>query len=84
MSKLGEIIDIKHNLEQTRKAYTPAHKIMVPSAYKESCKHKQQPQGFLQQFWEKAPGQNWEKIIDLMSKLGEIIDIKHNLEQNLS
>ena len=26
-------------------------------------------QGFIQQFWEKAHGQNWEKIIDLMSKL---------------
>ena len=21
-------------------------------------------QGFIQQFWEKAPGQNWEKMID--------------------
>ena len=29
-------------------------------------------QGFFQQFWEKAPGQNWEKMIDLASKLGEI------------
>ena len=29
-------------------------------------------QGFFQQFWEKAPGQNWEKTIDLTSKLGEI------------
>ena len=37
-----------------------------------------QVQGFIQQFWEKAPGQNWGKIIDLMSKLGKIIDIKHN------
>ena len=26
----------------------------------------------------KGPGQNWEKIIDLMPKLGKIIDIKHN------
>ena len=27
----------------------------------------------------KAPGQNWEKMIDLISKLGEIInDIEHN------
>ena len=31
-------------------------------------------QGFFQQFWEKAPGQNWEKMIDLTSKLGEIND----------
>ena len=23
--------------------------------------------GFFQQFWEKAPGQNWEKMIDLTS-----------------
>ena len=28
-------------------------------------------QGFFQQFWEKAPDQNWEKMIDLTSKLGE-------------
>ena len=25
----------------------------------------------------KAPGQNWEKVIDLTSKLGEIKDIEH-------
>ena len=35
-------------------------------------------QGFFQQFWEKAPGQNWGKMIDLTSKLGEINDIEHN------
>ena len=35
-------------------------------------------QGSFQQFWEKAPGQNWEKMIDLTSKLGEIKDIEHN------
>ena len=35
-------------------------------------------QGFFQQFREKAPGQNWEKMIDLTSKLGEINDIEHN------
>ena len=35
-------------------------------------------QGFFQQFWEKAPGQNWEKIIDLTAKLGEINDIENN------
>ena len=35
-------------------------------------------QGFFQQFWEKAPGQNWEKTIDLTAKLGEINDIEHN------
>ena len=35
-------------------------------------------QGFFQQFWEKAPGHNWEKMIDLTSKLGEINDIEHN------
>ena len=34
-------------------------------------------QGLFQQFWEKAPGQNWEKVIDLTSKLGEIDDIEH-------
>ena len=35
-------------------------------------------QGFFQQFLEKAPGQNWEKMIDLTAKLGEINDIEHN------
>ena len=33
------------------------------------------------QFWEKAPGQNWEKMMDLTAKLGEINhnnDIEHN------
>ena len=36
-------------------------------------------QGFFQQFWEKALGQNWEKMVDLTSKLGEINDIEHNM-----
>ena len=35
-------------------------------------------QGFFQQFWEKAPGQNWEKMINSTSKLGEINDLEHN------
>ena len=35
-------------------------------------------QGFFQQFGEKAPGQNWEKMIDLTSKLGETNNIEHN------
>ena len=30
------------------------------------------------QFWEKALGQNWEKMIHLTAKLGEINDIEHN------
>ena len=35
-------------------------------------------QGLFQQFWEKAPGQNWEKKkINLTSKLGEINDTEH-------
>ena len=28
--------------------------------------------GLFHQFWEKVPGQNWEKVNDLTSKLGEI------------
>ena len=32
-------------------------------------------QGFFQQFWQKAPGQNWEKMIHLTAKLG---DKEHN------
>ena len=35
-------------------------------------------QGFFQQFWEKAPGQNWEKMIKITSKLGEINNKEHN------
>ena len=35
-------------------------------------------QGFFQQFWEKAPDQNWEKMIELTAKLWEINDIEHN------
>ena len=35
-------------------------------------------QGFFQQFWEKAPGQNWGKISELTAKLGEINDIEHD------
>ena len=33
---------------------------------------------FFQQIWEKAPGQNREKMIGLTAKLGEINDIEHN------
>ena len=35
-------------------------------------------QGFIQQFLEKAPCQNWEKLIDLTSKLEKVNDIEHN------
>ena len=42
---------------------------------KDPCMEKR---GFFQQFWEKASGQNWEKMIDLTPKLGEINDIEHN------
>ena len=31
---------------------------------------------------EKAPGQNWEKMIDLTSKWGEINSIEHNKGRN--
>ena len=33
---------------------------------------------FFQKFWEKAPGRNWEKMIDLTSNFGEINYIEHN------
>ena len=33
---------------------------------------------FSSNFGKKAPGQNWEKRIDLTSKLGEINHIEHN------
>ena len=32
---------------------------------------------YFRQFWEKAPGQNREKMIDLTAELGEINDIEH-------
>ena len=35
-------------------------------------------QGFFKQFLQKASGQNWDKMIDLTSKFGEINDIEHN------
>ena len=35
-------------------------------------------QGFFQQFWEKAPVQNWEKMMDLTAKFREINDIERN------
>ena len=35
-------------------------------------------QGFFKQLWEKAPGQNWGKLIDFTSKLGKINGIEHN------
>ena len=31
----------------------------------------------------KGPGQNWEKMIDLTSKLGEINDIEHNMDSKI-
>ena len=46
-----------------------------------TCSYSRDDQGFFQQFWEKAPGQNWEKMIDLTSKLGEINDIEHNKDK---
>ena len=33
---------------------------------------------YTKKIWEKAPGQNREKMIGLASKLGEINDIEHN------
>ena len=41
-------------------------------------------QGLYQRFWEKATGQNWEKMIDLTSKLGEINGIEYNKGRNIS
>ena len=35
-------------------------------------------QGFSSNFGKKAPDHNWEKMIDLTAKLGEINDIEHN------
>ena len=36
-----------------------------------------------QQFWEKGPGQNWEKMINLTSRLGEINDIEQNKDSKI-
>ena len=35
-------------------------------------------QGFSSKFLEKAPGQNWEKMMDLTAKLGEINNTEYN------
>ena len=43
---------------------------------KESVRRRSQ--GFFQQLCENAPGQNWEKMIYLTSKLEEINNIEHN------
>ena len=53
----------------------------MPSFYP---KYSDTVQGFFQQFWERAPGQNWEKLIDLTTKLGEINDIEHNKGSKIS
>ena len=34
--------------------------------------------GLFPAIWEKAPRQNWGKVIDLTVNLGEINDIEHN------
>ena len=40
--------------------------------------HSKAVRAFSSNFLEKAPGQNWEEMIDFKSKLGEINDIEHN------
>ena len=47
----------------------PSRSILITSACLD--------QGLFQQVWEKARGQNWEKMINLTSKLGEINNIEH-------
>ena len=49
-----------------------SHPSLVPSPYK-FLTH-----GFFQAILGKAPGQNWEKMIDLTAKFGEINNIEHN------
>ena len=39
--------------------------------------------GFFQQFWERAPDQNWEKMINLTTKLGETYDTEHNKDSKI-
>ena len=56
-----------------------AKRCPMKSHSKGSClvSSKSHHRAFFQQFWEKAPGQKWEKVINLTSKLGEINDIEH-------
>ena len=61
------------NLHLKGQCYALAFSVSIVAQHNIS----QQSQGLFQQFWEKAPGQNWEKKIDLTSKLGEIKDIEH-------
>ena len=39
--------------------------------------------GLFEQFYEKTPGQNWGKMIDLTSRLGEINNIEHNKDSKI-
>ena len=50
---------------------------MVESGFSSISWNTVNVQGLFQQFWEKAPGQNWEKMIDLTSNFGEINEIEH-------
>ena len=50
---------------------------MVEKILHKNVKASAACQGLFQQFWEKAPVQIWEKMIDLTSKLGEINEIEH-------
>ena len=42
-----------------------------------------EPAGLFQQFWVKVLGQNWENMIDLTSKSGEINDKEHNKDSKI-
>ena len=51
--------------------------VIVVIQYKRKTLHKKNGHaGLFQQFWEKAPGQNWKKMINLTAKFGEINDIE--------
>ena len=58
-----------HRVQMYTKALLSTHKRAIEYINKGGSHSRQV---FFQQFWEKAPGQNWEKMIDLTAKLGEI------------
>ena len=72
-------IYINYGVTKDAEIFTQGYQIGFEVSRTLYCEsRKTMSQGFFQQFLEKAPGQNWEKMINLTSKLGEIYDIEHN------
>ena len=53
--------------------YYPLCRMCSNQKHSQQSTNMDKKQGLFQLYWEKAPGQNWEKMIDLTAKLGEIM-----------